>query len=147
MVDEPAAPGSQDRYLNGLRAGCHSDRYRTKAECCVGTYAVRISCRHQREIKPVLSWSYESVRNILSNRIYTGDTVPFKSHVVRVGSNHVKQVPEEMRQIIPDTHEAIVSRERYYRALTVIKSVKRVEGRRSDNPFTSLLYVAAAGTD
>ena len=36
------------------------------------------------------SWSYESVRNILFNRIYTGDTVPFKSHVVLVGSNHVK---------------------------------------------------------
>lgn len=91
------------------------------------------------------SWSYESVRNILSNRIYTGDTVPFKSHVVRVGSNHVKQVPEEMRQIIPDTHEAIVSRERYYRALTVIKSVKKSRGRRSDNPFTSLLICGCCG--
>ena len=91
------------------------------------------------------SWSYESVRNILSNRIYTGDTVPFKSHVVRVGSNHVKQVPEEMRQIIPDTHEAIVSREGYYRALTVIKSVKKSRGRRSDNPFTSLLICGCCG--
>ena len=39
------------------------------------------------------TWSYESIRNILQNRIYTGDTVPFKSHVVRVGSDRVKPIP------------------------------------------------------
>ena len=31
-------------------------------------------------------WTYESVRNILHNRIYTGDTIPFKSSVVRVAA-------------------------------------------------------------
>ena len=46
-------------------------------------------------------WSYESVRNIIRNRIYTGDTVPFKSHVVRVGSDNVKQIPEAMQEVIP----------------------------------------------
>ena len=91
------------------------------------------------------SWSYESVRNILSNRIYTGDTVPFKSHVVRVGSNHAKQVPPELQQVIPNTHEAIISREQYYQALTVIKSVKKGRGIRSDNPFTSLLICGCCG--
>ena len=41
-----------------------------------------------------LYWSFDSVKNILINRIYTGDTVPFKSHVVRVGSDQVKLLPE-----------------------------------------------------
>lgn len=68
-------------------------------------------------------WSYESVRNILNNRIYTGDTEPFKSHVVKVGSNRVKLIPEELREIIPDTHEAIISREQYYLAKTAVKTV------------------------
>lgn len=70
-------------------------------------------------------WGYESVRNILLNRIYTGDTVPFKSHVLRVGSNQVKQVPTDEQMILPDTHEAIVSREMFYQANSVVKSNKK----------------------
>lgn len=67
-------------------------------------------------------WSYESVRNILLNRIYTGDTVPFKSHVVAVGSKRTKAITEEEQLVLPDTHEAIVSRELYYQARAVVKS-------------------------
>ena len=67
-------------------------------------------------------WSYASVRNILLNRIYTGDTVPFKSHVVTVGSKRTKAIPEEEQLILPDTHEAIVSRELYDQARSVVKS-------------------------
>ncbi len=67
-------------------------------------------------------WSYESVRNILLNRIYTGDTVPFKSHVAAVGSKRTKAIPEEEQLILPDTHEAIVSRELYDQARRVVKS-------------------------
>ncbi len=90
-------------------------------------------------------WSFESVRNILTNRIYTGDTEPFKSHVVRVGSSKVRQIPEELRQIIPNTHEAIVSREMFYQARTTIKSVKKVKGAPSANPFASLLVCGCCG--
>ena len=70
-------------------------------------------------------WTYESVRNILSNRIYTGDTVPYKSHVTRVGSNKVKMIPEEDQIVIPETHEAIVSREEYFQARRVVKTNKK----------------------
>lgn len=91
------------------------------------------------------TWNYESIRNILLNRIYTGDTVPFKSHVVRVGSDLVKPVPPEQQQVIPNTHEAIISRELYYQALTVVKSVKKSKGVKSDNPFTSLLVCGCCG--
>ena len=91
------------------------------------------------------TWNYESIRNILLNRIYTGDTVPFKSHVVRVGSDLVRPVPPEQQQVIPNTHEAIISRELYYQALTVVKSVKKSKRVKSDNPFTSLLVCGCCG--
>lgn len=90
-------------------------------------------------------WSFESVRNILSNRIYTGDTEPFKSHVVRVGSNRVKQIPEELREIVPNTHEGIVSRELYYQARKVIKTVKKSRAQSSNNPFSTLLVCGCCG--
>ena len=91
------------------------------------------------------TWSYESIRNILQNRIYTGDTVPFKSHVIRVGSDRVKSIPVEEQQVIPNTHEAIVSRELYYQALCVIKSVKKPKGKQTNNLFTSLLVCDCCG--
>lgn len=92
-------------------------------------------------------WTFDSVRNILQNRIYTGDTVPFKSHVVRVGSDRTKLVPEDQQIIIPGTHEAIVSRELYYQA----KNARRRYAPRKLNPdrqeylFTSLLVCGCCG--
>lgn len=90
-------------------------------------------------------WSFESVRNILTNRIYTGDTVPFKSHVVRVGSNRVKHIPEEEQVVIPDTHEAIVSRELYYQARLVIKSNKKTKTGVSKNILSGYLVCGCCG--
>ena len=90
-------------------------------------------------------WTFESVRNILANRIYTGDTVPFKSHVVRVGSDRVKQIPEELQQVIPNTHEGIISRELFYQARTVIKSTKKSKASAHPNPFRSLLVCSCCG--
>ena len=91
------------------------------------------------------TWTYESVRNILLNRIYTGDTVPFKSYVVRVGSDSVKQVPEAHRQVIPHTHEAIVSRECFEQAQAVVKSNRKSKASSPPNPFTSLLFCGCCG--
>lgn len=90
-------------------------------------------------------WTFESVRNILANRIYTGDTEPFKSHVVRVGSNRVKQIPSEMRQVIPCTHEALISRELYFQAQETIKSNRKSRPSAPQNPLTSLLVCGCCG--
>lgn len=90
-------------------------------------------------------WTFDSVRNILANRIYTGDTVPFKSHVARVGSNKVKQIPEELQQVIPNTHEPIISRELFYQARTIVKSRKKSKVSASSNPFTSMLVCSCCG--
>ena len=51
--------------------------------------------------------------------------MPFKSHVVAVGSNRVKLLPESGQIVIPGTHEAIVSRETFYKAHTVIKGAQK----------------------
>ena len=90
-------------------------------------------------------WSYESVRNIIRNRIYTGDTVPFKSHVVRVGSDNVKQIPEAMQEVIPCTHEPIISRELYYQAAKVIKSNVKSPRKEERYLFTSYLFCSCCG--
>ena len=90
-------------------------------------------------------WTFESVRNILINRIYTGDTVPFKSRVVRIGSNRVKMIPEEEQIVLPDTHEAIISRETYYQARSVIKSNKKTRTGVAPNVFSGYLVCGCCG--
>ena len=90
-------------------------------------------------------WTFESVRNILINRIYTGDTVPFKSRVVRIGSNRVKMIPEEEQIVLPDTHEAIISREIYYQARSVIKTNKKTKTGAAPNVFSGYLVCGCCG--
>lgn len=90
-------------------------------------------------------WTFESVRNILINRIYTGDTVPFKSRVVRIGSNRVKMIPEEEQIVLPDTHEAVISRETYYQARSVIKTNKKTKTGAAPNVFSGYLVCGCCG--
>ena len=90
-------------------------------------------------------WSYESVRNILTNRIYTGDTETYKSHVVKVGSDRVKQIPEKERTVVEDTHEPIVSRELYERARSVIKSNVKSPKKKSNSILTGMLFCGCCG--
>lgn len=90
-------------------------------------------------------WTYESVRNILGNRIYTGDTEPFKSHVVRVGSNRVKQIPEAERIVIPETHDAIITRETFYQSKQIIKSNTKTPSKGKASVLSSYLVCGCCG--
>lgn len=90
-------------------------------------------------------WTYESIRNILENRIYTGDSEAFKSHVRRVGSNQVKQIPLEQRTVIENTHEAIISREEFFSARDVVKSNKKRKGAPSQEVLTGYLVCGCCG--
>lgn len=90
-------------------------------------------------------WSYESVRNILQNRIYTGDTECYKSHVKKVGSNQVRQIPEADRPVVENTHEALVSREDYQKAKEVVKSNVKAKKSCETSPLTGLLVCGCCG--
>lgn len=90
-------------------------------------------------------WTYESVRNILENRIYTGDTEAFKSHVKRVGSNQVKLIPIEERPVIENTHDAIISRQEFFDARNVVKSNKKRKPVSSMEPLTGYLICGCCG--
>ena len=92
-----------------------------------------------------LYWSFDSVKNILINRIYTGDTVPFKSHVVRVGSDQVKLLPEDEQLVIPDTHEAIITREMFFQSRKVIKSNVKSKPQGPSSLFSTYLKCGCCG--
>lgn len=111
----------------------------------VRTPSQHLAQYRSNKYKVYTDWTWNSVKNIIENRIYTGDTEPFKSHVVKVGSDRTKQIPRELREIIPDTHEAIISRELYYLAQTTIKSNSKKKRTPQKNPLTSRLICGCCG--
>ena len=106
-------------------------------------YLAKVRGKYKTQAK----WSFESVRNIILNRIYTGDTVPFKSHVVRVGSDRTKAIPVDQQIIIPNTHEAIISRELFYQAHNAQKryAPRKTDPNRESYLFTSKLVCGCCG--
>lgn len=90
-------------------------------------------------------WTYESVRNIITNRIYTGDTEAFKSHVVQVGSDKVKSIPWDERPVIENTHIPIITREEYFGARKVIKSVSKSSKEKESDMLSGYLVCGCCG--
>ncbi|WP_251496381.1 recombinase family protein [Otoolea muris] len=66
-------------------------------------------------------WRTASVLSILQDQRYAGDTVYGKVKPISVGSREGRAVPREQWMIVPDTHEAIVSREVFERVNLGIK--------------------------
>ena len=60
----------------------------------------------------------------------------YKSHVTRIGSNQVKQIPVSERVVIENTHEAIISSEDFEKAREVVKVTK---AKSSSNGKNSIL--------
>ncbi len=145
IVDDEAACVVKDIFTYASNGMTITNIARLMNEKHIPTPSMHLSKYRSKKYRICTFWNFESVRNILANRIYTGDTEPFKSHVVRVGSNNVKMIPEEERLVIPNTHEAIISRELFYQAKTAIRSCKKSRGKRINNPFTSLLICSCCG--
>ena len=111
----------------------------------IPTPSVHLSKVRSKNYIPRAVWTFESIRNIITNRIYTGDTVPFKSHVVKLGSDRVKMIPEEERIVIENTHEPIITREMYFQARLIIKSCKKSARKGSTSVLNSYLVCGCCG--
>ncbi len=112
----------------------------------IQTPSMYLSKVRSKKYVPRNIWSYESVKNILTNRIYTGDTEPFKSHVVKLGSDRVKLIPSEERMVIENTHKALISRETYFQAQKVIrKTSPKSPPKGSNSVLNSFLVCGCCG--
>ncbi|MFS6251963.1 recombinase family protein [Streptococcus agalactiae] len=74
-------------------------------------------------------WTNASISQITSNELYTGDYVYNKYRETKIGGRKRILLPEEEWKIIPNTHEAIVSRE-------VFDKVKKIKEKRSFGEYT-----------
>ena len=89
-------------------------------------------------------WSFDSVRCILDNRIYTGDLPAFRSRVERVGGKRVRPLPQAEQFILPGTHEAIISRELFEMTRRDVLP-RKPPLPEAGGPFVSLLVCGCCG--
>lgn len=76
-------------------------------------------------------WNRNKIHSVVHNRVYQGDMVYRKAVRSKVGCNRKVRQPEEDWIIIPDHHEAIVSRELFKMANDSIRKGKAAEYDRS----------------
>lgn len=77
-------------------------------------------------------WTGHNIRAIVQNEVYQGDRVYRKSIRTQMGKNNKVKQPREKWLIIPNHHEAIVSRELFARANENIRKGKIPEYDRSN---------------
>ena len=75
------------------------------------------------------AWTSICISQITRNELYTGDYVYNKYKETRIGGRKRILLPEEEWRIIPNTHEAIISRE-------VFDKVKRIKEKRNFGEYT-----------
>ena len=75
------------------------------------------------------AWTSVCISQITRNELYTGDYVYNKYRETRIGGRKRTLLPEEEWKIIPNTHEAIISRE-------VFDKVKKIKEKRSFGGYT-----------
>ncbi|MBQ5673662.1 MAG: recombinase family protein, partial [Lachnospiraceae bacterium] len=66
-------------------------------------------------------WSVSTVKRILSNEMYIGTLVQGRERKISYKSKKVVVVPKNEWVMIPDCHEAIISKSDFYRAQEVLK--------------------------
>lgn len=91
-------------------------------------------------------WTVSAIRRILSNPIYLGNTVNFRTKKKSYKSHSVVYLPEDEWVIFEDTHEAIIDRDTFDTVQKLREGVRRrvsIDGEMSI--FSGLLYCADCG--
>ena len=92
------------------------------------------------------AWTNNTIRKMLSNQIYCGDTVNFKTYSKSNKlKKRIKNSPENMR-IFPNTHEAIIDRATFDLVQKHFEGRKRADKRGELDKYAGYLYCAECGS-
>jgi hypothetical protein len=111
IIDPEAAPVVRlifEWTLQGLTATEVAKRLNEEGFLSPGAYKHKLGVLHNKNQIGSGKWEMRQVTKVLTNQVYVGDMVQGKSK--RVNRREVRTAPDEW-VCVPDTHEAIVSRE------------------------------------
>ncbi|MBY6088210.1 recombinase family protein [Priestia flexa] len=90
-------------------------------------------------------WHGSTVRKILENPHYTGDLVQGRTTTRSVTNKNRDQVDSEKFIIVPNTHEAIISKNDFEAVQQLMKSRKRTRPQAEMHLFTNTAFCADCG--
>ena len=90
-------------------------------------------------------WKYNTVRQILHDRVYVGDMVNRKFEVPSYKIKKLVAVAKELQIVVRDTHEPLVSREDFDRVQKLIDARHTPQKHITDNIFRGLLFCSECG--
>lgn len=73
-------------------------------------------------MEPLSVWTSASIYKILVDERYTGTMISHKAEVVGVSTKKIRSLPKEEWIVTKDTHEAIISHEKFEQAANALKS-------------------------
>ena len=90
-------------------------------------------------------WSDARIREILLNEVYIGNMVQGRVKKISYKSKKTMKLPKDEWKIVPGTHEAIISKEDFYKVREMIDSRKRTKVRKYDYLLKGLVYCHECG--
>ena len=91
-------------------------------------------------------WGKRSLHKILSNPVYTGDTVCLRRLRTNFKTKQSIEVPKEEQVIIPNTHEAFVSHEDFETVQKMLAVKQKAYEANPKNIFRGLIYCSDCGS-
>ena len=147
IIDEPAAEVVRlvfKYYNEGMQVSEIARRLENAKYPAPSYYRHRVVKGSRTEKNPY-HWTSSSVTAILKRQEYVGDTVNFKTYHTSFKDKQVRYRDEESFTIIPNTQEAIISREEYEKAKKRRKSTRRVIQTREKHLLDDMVYCEDCG--
>ena len=93
------------------------------------------------------TWNPVTVRRILSNRVYIGDTVQGVSERISFKSKKTRRLPEDRWVITEKTHEAIIDKEEFYKVQKMMREKRTGTGPHKGviHLFRGIVYCGRCG--
>ena len=153
VPDENTAPVVKMIFdLAASGQSCRSIALRLNESCIMPPLKYRVECRDnftERGARRASDeWNYTTVKRILRNRVYLGHTLLGKSRKVSVKSKKKIKVPEEEWVFTKNTHEPLVTQEKFDLAAHFMGENTKANGT---NPafrhsiFGGIAYCACCG--
>lgn len=90
-------------------------------------------------------WSPTTINQILANPVYVGDLVNLKTETVNYKTKKRKYTMKDQRVVIPDAHEAIISREQFAAVKEARRAHRCPANAQRFNLFRGFLYCSECG--
>lgn len=153
IIDEEAAPVVKLIFQLAEEGNSFSEIARIlESQKCITPSAHKAMQGDTRFIKFVgtgeemYKWSYQTVRTILRNPVYTGDMVNHKCEVVNYKTKKRVMVPIEQQIIVPNMHEAIIERDTFNKISAKISNLRK-PNHQYENIFKGIIFCEECGTE